>query len=95
MHNPGRIEQENKMMALEDIRSSPLVSSIDLCTLDFQRGEWAGAEFGCHPKKGRAANFRHLWFLVHPDPKEQYRNMPSKIAILVRIMFSCYNKGPS
>lgn len=39
MHNPGRIEQENKMMALEDIRSSPLVSSIDLCTLDFQRGE--------------------------------------------------------
>lgn len=86
MHDSGRIEQENKMMALEDIHSSLLVSSIDLCMLDFQRGEWAGAELGCHPMKGRAANFRQLWFLANPDPKEQYRNIPSKIAILVQLL---------
>lgn len=46
-----------------------------------------------HVEEG-AENFRQLWFLEQPDPKEPHRKVPSKTAVLVRIMFSCCNKEP-
>lgn len=44
--------------------------------------------------EGRADTFRQLWFLEQPDPRKPHRKGPSKTVVLVRIRFSCYNKGP-
>lgn len=55
--------------------------------------EWAGAELRHHPMEVRAKNFRQPWFREQPDPREPHRRVPFKTAVLVKIRFSCCNKG--
>ena len=49
---------------------------------DFQgsapRGEWVGAELGCHPRERRAEHCRQLWPWAQPDPREPPRKSPSR-----------------
>lgn len=83
----------------KDSLQTHLVRSLGLLMLDFQRsarrGERAGTELNCHLMEGRADIFRQLWFLEQPDPRKPHRKVPSKTVVLVRIRFSCYNKGPN
>lgn len=55
---------------------------IDLHALDFQgsatRGEWVGAELGCHPTERRAEHCRQLWPGERPDPRKPPRKSPPR-----------------
>ena len=72
------------------------VRSNDHYTFNFQsrafKGEWAGAELGCHPVEGKGWEFQAAMVLGATRPKRTAQKIPSKIAVLVRMGFSCCNK---